>query len=324
MPEEIIRREFPAELTPSGDGRTLDLRIVPFNTVARVSDDGGRTQYDEMWMPGAFDRQLSAPNRVDVLANFEHQQGISGVVARGTELRDTGMALDGTFRMLSTQDADKVLELVNERVVGGVSLEAIALKSERGEDGIVRRTKARLINVALCRSPAFKDAAVLAVRESPDDESEPDPDPDSERVSPQVVRVEMAAEELAKNPPEFTDAELALQRVGFEPLLLGAIVHKPWDSSLARFEDDQYQRSCLIEREGEMPVKERCLLPVLEPNGDVNVNALGSAAASLTGTRGGLRNVSQFEKATAARKLIRFFSQAEMESPEALRRLAAS
>ena len=46
--------------------------------LTRVSDDGGRTFYDEEWVPGAFDQQLTAPNRVDVLANFEHQQGIAG------------------------------------------------------------------------------------------------------------------------------------------------------------------------------------------------------------------------------------------------------
>lgn len=387
MPDEIIRREFPAELVPSGDGRTLDLRVVPFNTVARVSDDGGRTVYEEMWMPGAFDKQLSAPNRVDVLVNFEHQQGIGGVVARGTELRDTGVALDMTARMLSVSDADKALELVNEGVVGGVSLEAIPLKSERGKDGVVRRVAARLINVALCRSPAYPDAAVLAVREMPPDEivervampegmdSMPDgvkactmngtagysggkachmhdgsdssmrsamrsamkdagmssAQMDSmmagrmEPLSPQVVREELAAEELAKNPPEFSDAELALQRVGFEPLLVRAVTHKPWDGSPARFTDEEYQRSCLIDRGGsDMPTKERCSLPVLEPNGDVNANALGAAAAALAGARGGLRMVSPEMKAKAARKLMRYYGQAEMDPPDSLRRLAAS
>ena len=33
-----IRRTFQATLEPSGDGRTLDLRIVPYNTVTRVRD----------------------------------------------------------------------------------------------------------------------------------------------------------------------------------------------------------------------------------------------------------------------------------------------
>lgn len=306
MPDEIIRREFPAELVPSGDGRTLDLRVVPFNTVARVSDDGGRTVYEEMWMPGAFDKQLSAPNRVDVLVNFEHQQGISGVVGRGTELRSTSEALDGTFRMLSTQDADKALELVNEGVVGGVSLEAVAMRSERGEDGIVRRTAARLINVALCRSPAFSEAQVLAVRESPPDEgdppSEPEPEPDSAKAS---------------------EADQALLRVGYEPLLTRAVVRKAWNGDASRFSDEEYQASCLIDRGGDGPVKERCSLPVLEPNGDLNANALGAAAAVLSGARGGLRGVSPDDKAKAARKLLRYYRQADMTPPDSLRSVAS-
>ena len=165
MSEELIRREFQAELEPSGDGRTLDVRIVPYKTRSRVSDDGGKTFYDEEWLPGAFDRQLIAPNRVDVLANFEHQQGIAGVVARGTELRDSDQALEGTFRMLSHSDADKALELVNEGVLTGVSIEAVPLKSIR-ENGVMRRAKARLVNIALCRFPAYKGAEVLAVREA--------------------------------------------------------------------------------------------------------------------------------------------------------------
>ena len=353
MPDEIIRREFPAELVPSGDGRTLELRIVPYRTVARVSDDGGRTTYEESWEPGAFDKQLSAANRVDVLANFEHQQGISGVVARGTELRDTGQALDGTFRMLSTQDADKALELVKEGVVTGVSLEAIPLRSERGADGIVRRVKARLVNVALCRMPAFKDAQIMAVREQPtynvtiggnpsssatvpfvagfsNKESEPEPEeptpapdePDSQRMSPQAVREELAAEEAEKNPPEFSDAELALQRVGFEALLVRAVTAKAWDGSPARFTDEEYQRSCLIDRGGDMPMKERCSLPVLEPDGTINSNALGAAAAALAGARGGLRMVSPEMKATAARKLVRYYREAKMDPPSSLTALA--
>jgi hypothetical protein len=73
-----------------------------------------------------------------------------------------------------------------------------------------------------------------------------------------------------------------------------------------------------------MPVKERCSLPVLEPNGDVNANALGAAAAVLSGARGGLRGVSPSDKAKAARKLMRYYAQAEMTPPDSLRRVAAS
>lgn len=86
----MIKREFSAQLVPSGDGRTLDVRILPYRVVARVSDRPGEF-YDEQWEPGVFDHLKNAPNRVEVLANFEHQQGIGGVLARGTELRDSDM-----------------------------------------------------------------------------------------------------------------------------------------------------------------------------------------------------------------------------------------
>jgi HK97 family phage prohead protease len=184
---QVIHREFTAELSPSGDGRTLEVRILPYKTVARVSDKPGEF-YDEEWLPGAFDNQLNAANRVDVLANFEHQQGISGVIARGTALRDSDEALEGTFRMLNHPDADKALELVNERVLTGISVEAVPLKT-KSENGVVQRVKARLVNIALCRSPAFKDAQVLAVREQPPEEpapEEPTPPPDDAARNPEV------------------------------------------------------------------------------------------------------------------------------------------
>lgn len=327
MSEEIIRREFPAELTPSGDGRTIDLRVIPFNTVARVSDNGGRTFYDEEWLPGCFDKQLGAANRVDVLANWEHDSTIGGVIARGTELRDTGEALDGTFRMLSTQDADKALELINAGVASGVSLEAIPLKSERGEDGVMRRVKARLVNVALCRMPAFSGAKVLAVREGEPDPDEPAPDPepvpdepDSQRMSPQIVRDEMAAEELAKNPPEFSDAELALQRIGYEalPTIKRAITRRPWDGSAARFDDEQWRRSCIIDRGDKFDTaKTRYAMPILEPNGDLNVNGMHAAAQRFSQVQ-----ASPEAKATAARKLVRFYRQASEEAPDNVKMMA--
>lgn len=304
---EILRRVFPADLEASEDGRTLEVRIVPYSTPTRVSDPPDFRPYDEVFEPGAFDKQLEAPNRVSVFVNVEHEPGIKGIVGRGTMLRsvpDDG--LHGTFRMLNHADADKALELVNEGDLTGVSLEFHPIKSVR-EGDVVRRLKARLINIALVRPSgsaggiqAYKEAQVLAVRETPPEEPEPDLEPE-----------------------EPSEAEQALQRIGFEPLIVRAVVRKPWDGSAARFEDDEYKRSCLIDRGGDAPVKERCSLPVLEPNGDVNANALGAAAAVLSGARGGLRGVTPAQKATAARKLIRYYAQADMEPPASLRAAAS-
>ena len=311
MDGQVIHREFAADLSASGDGRTLDLRVVPYNTPATVRDGHGEP-YDEVWLPGVFDHQLNAANRV--IVNVEHEQGISGMVGRGIELSSQDDGFHGSFRMLSTQDADKALELVREGTFGGVSLEAIPKKTMR-EDGFVKRVKAHLINVALCRTPAFEDARVLAVRQQQGDVTVDVPnyvgDPD-----------ELAAAISAEREPNSAVDEV-LQRLGFESIVSRAVVRKAWDGSPSRFTDEEYQRSCLIDRGGDAPVKERCSLPVLEPNGDINTNALGSAAAALAGARGGVGGVTGGQKATAARKLVRYYRVAKLEIPPALRTLAS-
>lgn len=160
----FLVREFAAEFT-ANDGRTVDVRVVPYGASAQVSDDGGRTSYREEWIAGCFDDQLVAGHRLDVLLNFEHERGIGGLVGKGIALRSEQDGLHGSFRLLQTQDGDKALELVRDGILGGVSLEAYAKKSVRSAEGVVRRVKAHLRNVALCRTPAFKDAVVLALRE---------------------------------------------------------------------------------------------------------------------------------------------------------------
>lgn len=100
-----------------------------------------------------------------------------------------------------------------------------------------------------------------------------------------------------------------------------AVTNKPWDGSPSRFTDEQYQRSCLIDRGGDDPVKQRCSLPVREPNGDVNRNAVHAAAAALAGGRGGVQ-ASAEQKASAARKLIRLYGELDEDPPDSLRRMA--
>lgn len=160
----LLVREYAADFTV-GDGRTVDVRIVPYGVSAEVSDDKGRSFYREQWEPGAFDDQLVAGHRLKVLLNFEHQSGISNVVGKGIALRTEADGLHGSFRVANTPAGDTTLELVNDGILDGVSLEAIAKKSIRTAEGVVRRVKAHLHNVALCRHPAFADAKVLAVRE---------------------------------------------------------------------------------------------------------------------------------------------------------------
>jgi HK97 family phage prohead protease len=162
----LIRRTFAAQVTP-GDGRTVDVRLVPFGERIQHNDGLGGVprgqMYEEEWMPGVFDHQLNAAHRV--LANVEHEPGFGGVVGKGVALRavpNDGYHLE--LRILDGPDGDKLLQLVPEPL-DMVSLEAKPVKSVRSEAGVVQRVKANLMGVAFTRFGAYSGAKVLAVRE---------------------------------------------------------------------------------------------------------------------------------------------------------------
>jgi HK97 family phage prohead protease len=294
---KALTRVFEAPLQDGWDGRTLETRIAPYNVAAEVADPPWFHPYREMFLPGAFERQVKAPDRVKVFLNFEHEQGLRGIVGHGLSLNDRDDGLYGSFRVHENQDGDKALQLINEGLLTGLSLEFRPQRSRR-VDGVVQRIRAHIDNVSLCRDPAYSEAQVLAVREAP----------------------EPAVEPIDYSRAEDVDARLAA--LGFNPLLRVAMTGKGWDGSPARFTDEQYQRSTLLCRPGNASPKERCSLPVLEPDGSLNTTALGAAAAALSGARGGLRDVSPALKAAAARKLVRYYNQAGQTPPPGLVALA--
>ena len=72
-PERVIRE---VTFAVEGDGRTIEARIVPYNTPTQVVDSphngGTGVPYMERWLPGAFGKQLNAA-----------KQGLSQLRARG-------------------------------------------------------------------------------------------------------------------------------------------------------------------------------------------------------------------------------------------------
>jgi HK97 family phage prohead protease len=162
----LLHREFAAELTVA-EGRTVDVRIVPYGEKITHNDGHGGLPkgqpYTEEWAPGAFSHQLNAPNRV--VANYEHQEGIGGVIGHGLALRDEPDGLHGSFKIHTTAAGDTALELIRDGVLTSVSLEARPRSAVKLAAGAIRRTKADLVNVAFTRFGAYKNALVLAVRE---------------------------------------------------------------------------------------------------------------------------------------------------------------
>lgn len=161
----LLHRTFNAELVP-GDGRTIDARIVPYGEVALVDD--GRGPFYEEFVPGAFDDQLVAGHRLKVWLNFQHQNRIDDIIGKGVALREEKDGLYGSFRAFEDSGGEKALTLIREGLLDSVSLEFKPKKGGtiRTAAGVVRRVKAHLSAVALCRVGAYVGAQVLAVREA--------------------------------------------------------------------------------------------------------------------------------------------------------------
>lgn len=163
----VLEREFVATAVEV-EGRTVDVRIVPFGEVARVADPPTFEEYNEEFVDGCFDHQLNAANRIH--ANYEHGKGISDVVGHGVSLRKE---LDGyhlTSTIHRTNNGDTALELINGGALPGVSVEFVPVRNVK-DGNLVRRVKANLMGFAFCRQGAYRGAQVLAVRT---DEAEPE------------------------------------------------------------------------------------------------------------------------------------------------------
>jgi HK97 family phage prohead protease len=150
------------------EGRTVDVRVVPFGEVARVADPPDWEPYEEEWLPGCFDHQLNAANRIH--ANYEHMQGPTHVVGHGVSLRSEADGYHLTSTIHRTNAGDTTLELLNAGALPCVSLEARAVRNVKAGN-VIQRAKANLRGFAFCRQGAFVGAQVLAVR-ADDDEPE--------------------------------------------------------------------------------------------------------------------------------------------------------
>lgn len=100
---------------------------------------------------------------------------------------------------------------------------------------------------------------------------------------------------------------------------------QPWNGAASRFKDSAaYCSSCLIDenKPGEPKVQALCKLPVKEPDGRVNVNALRAADGALGGSRGNSVQASPDSKKSAAKRLVSLMTEAKMIVGSGLKNLA--
>lgn len=279
----------------AGTGRTIDVRIVPYGITSEVSDGG--PVYREMWMPGAFADQVrgaEAGRARQVFVNFEHGNRLSDVIGHGLTLREATDGFYGSFELHDTADGEKARYMVEHRILDGVSLEAYPKKTVRSKDGIVQRVKAHLVNIALCRRPAYAGAGVLALRE--------------EELMPEEVSAPTLAHEIRERCHRLGIALPDEQ----EDLIERAFTEQPWDGNASRWDTPEaYCASAVIDLNpsGKPKTKQMCHLPVREPgSGDINVNAVRNALSRLGA--GYPQGASASQRATAKTTLERMLAQA--------------
>lgn len=122
--------------------------------------------------------------------------------------------------------------------------------------------------------------------------------------------------------PESVDFSTLEGETDGPPVELASASNKPWSNFKASdYTDEQWKRACLIHLEGsDKNPKSYCKLPVREPSGALNRNAMAAAAAALAGARGGL-SVSSAEKKKAARALLALYKQIGEDPPESLSKM---
>jgi HK97 family phage prohead protease len=268
---DILVRTFAVQ-AEAGDGRTINVRVVPFNEVADVADPPDFKPYKEQFMPGAFARNVPHAHRIRLRSdhaalddNGGRKSGTAGIVGTGKTLTETDGGYEGEFQFLDTPDAMTARELVLNGGYDGVSAEFLPIKSA-WVDGVKQRQVAHLDSVALATGPAYSSAAILSLREEQivDESMLPPP--------PNIAIVERCAE-LGIDLPE-----------GMAILLSRSYTEQPWDGSAGRYDTPEaYCNAVAIDLNiaGAAKTKDRCHLPYKEPSGEINVNGVKAALSRI-------------------------------------------
>lgn len=146
----------------SATGRTVIARALTYGVPYRVSDDGGRSMYNEVWRSGVFDKSLiQRGGRIPLMVTHDRRSLPIGATI-GAE--PDAKAFIFRAKISNTRDGDDALELINDGALTGVSVGARILNNRSVDRSTVERLEAALHEISLTPFQQMSDGQVLAVR----------------------------------------------------------------------------------------------------------------------------------------------------------------
>lgn len=162
---QMVRRSLELDdlvVERSATGRVVIARALTYGVPYRVSDDGGRSMYNEVWRSGVFDKSLAQRSgRIPMMITHDRRSLPVGATL-GAE-PNTG-AFIFRAKISNTRDGDDALELISDGALTGVSVGARILNNRSVDRSTVERIEAALHEISLTPFGQMSDGQILAVR----------------------------------------------------------------------------------------------------------------------------------------------------------------
>lgn len=168
----VFTRSFDSQLhlRADDDGMTVEGRIVPYGEPTEIAEvvDGEIKRYREQFLPGSFagcvQYAANKGNASWVALCLDHRESFDAQIGHGIALTEAEDGAYAAFRLYPNRDIDKVRAMLTESH-RGLSVEFADVKPSRIINGVVSRVAVHLKRVAATPTPAYENAAILAMRE---------------------------------------------------------------------------------------------------------------------------------------------------------------
>lgn len=160
----------PSTARTGDDGRTISVRLVAYNTQAKVTDDGGRSFYQESFAPGSVRCDVDAPVYREVPRTADPHRDAPLLVGRIVGYRSTADGCYADVRIADSTNGRDLLADVDEKVLRHVSIEfdAPTIPPAGRATGSVVHTAATVTGLLFTNRPQSPGADILGRRSQGD------------------------------------------------------------------------------------------------------------------------------------------------------------